>query len=578
MTGRPTPNAPHLPQVLPTARAILWNPILQGTVRRTPGGAYPIFIDQKALTALHDHFSAGAADQAVFGFLAGDLFECPTSRVRYAVVDSTIRLNQPIYGDKTLVVIQRLWDRIQQELGKIEGQLIGWYHSHPGLPLALAQDDVRAQETYFTAPWHTALVVGKQGTDPVAGFFRRSGAPAWTTTPLPFYELLDESTVATRGKRSILPWKNFGTDEATANRGAAAAPPARAAAPASASPRVGSPPRPGATPAKPAPPSPPAPPRQAAPPAPPPAPPKPAPPPPPREPPVPPASKTGVGAPPRPAPPVPKPAPPPSPAPPPVPKAAPPAPGTAPAPPKPAPKPPPPPVEEPGLLDVEEPAGPVARPLEPAVAESAEARRSEPRSAVEPPPSAPASAPSTPVRASGSRRSASPSVGKLYNEQATSRARRGKFLFVAVFLLLVLGLGGGAYWYFVLRPAGWRFPWTPPSAASPRPTAGGPHVDSLAGPGTPADSALRRFDRLGDSVGVVVRDFEGRVQRFTNKPAECAGLDTGLVAIEDAWTAYNVQQKAVGVLDGTRTAKDQQIAAGADSAEAAFERSGCARP
>ena len=248
MTGRPSSSVPHLAQVLPTARAILWNPILQGTVRRTPGGAYPIFIDQKALTALADHFAAIPSDQAVFGFLAGDLFECPTSKVRYAVVDSTIRLNQPIYGDKTAIVVQRLWERIQDELKKIEGQLIGWYHSHPGLPLSLAPEDVRAQETYFTSPWHTALVLGAQGADTVAGFFRRSGAPAWTTTPLPFYELLDEATVSTRGKRSILPWKNFGTDEATVSRPGAAAPP-----------RVGPPPKP-ATPAPPQPKLPPAPP------------------------------------------------------------------------------------------------------------------------------------------------------------------------------------------------------------------------------------------------------------------------------------------------------------------------------
>ena len=232
-------------------------------------------------------------------------------------------------------------------------------------------------------------------------------------------------------------------------------------------------------------------------------------------------------------------------------------------------------------VPVEEPAPePVAEPMvEPAIAEAAvEPRKSEPRGGIEPPPSAPAAAPSTPVRPSGSRRSASPSVGKLYSEHATSKARRGRFASIAVFLVLVLALGGGAYWYFVLRPAGWKYPWAPPSAVSPRPGGGGPRPDSLAAPLTAADSALRRVDRLGDSLGLASRDFDGRVQRFTNKPAECAGLDTGLVALEDAWTAYNVQQKAAGTMDAVRAAKDQQLAAGADSAEASFERSGCPRP
>jgi len=141
--------------VIPTARAILWNP----NGRRNPGGRYPVFFEQKALTALHEHL-LGVKGQALIGFLVGDLFECPTSRVRYAVVDSTIRLNQPIYGDKTQVVVSRLWERIQEELGRVGGHLIGWYHSHPPLAIDLAPGDVQTHEQYFTQPWHLALVIG----------------------------------------------------------------------------------------------------------------------------------------------------------------------------------------------------------------------------------------------------------------------------------------------------------------------------------------------------------------------------------------------------------------------------------
>ena len=53
MTGVPprpsSGGAPHLKQVIPTARAILWNP----SGRRNPGGRYPLFIEQKAVDALH---------------------------------------------------------------------------------------------------------------------------------------------------------------------------------------------------------------------------------------------------------------------------------------------------------------------------------------------------------------------------------------------------------------------------------------------------------------------------------------------------------------------------------------------
>ena len=208
--------------MIPTARSILWNP----NGRRNPGGRYPVFFEQKALTALHEHLVA-VKGQALIGFLVGDLFECPTSRVRYAVVDSTIRLNQPIYGDKTQVVVSRLWDRIQEELGKVGGHLIGWYHSHPPLAVELAPGDVQTHEQYFTQPWHLALLLGlDRDGKPVAGLFRPGPSETWHSTSLSFYELIEQEEHLKGGRKaSCLPWTNFATDDAAVTRvGEAAAP------------------------------------------------------------------------------------------------------------------------------------------------------------------------------------------------------------------------------------------------------------------------------------------------------------------------------------------------------------------
>lgn len=531
MTGRATPSVPHLSQVLPTARAILWNPILQGTVKRTPGGAYPIFIDQKALTALADHFAAVPPDQAVFGFLAGDLFECPTSKVRYAVVDSTIRLNQPIYGDKTAVVVQRLWDRIQDELKKIEGQLIGWYHSHPGLPLSLAPEDVKAQETHFTSPWHTALILGVQGADTVAGFFRRSGAPGWTTTPLPFYELLDEATVSTRGKRSILPWKNFGTDEATVSRAGGAAPPKAAST------RVGPPPKP-ATPA-------------------------------------PPPTKLPPQAP----PPAPK-AQAPAPAPPPAPKPPPPA-------PKPPPPPPPPPVvREEAPLTAPTIAPPTRQAPDGMVVEASIA----PAPPAAPPPAPPSAPPPPPPRRSGAQSMPSlepvrqpertstpvrpsarrPTVGKLYAKEP--RSWTGKIVAGVIGLAILGGLG---YWYQVLRPTpGWEYPWSP---LVRRFASGAPATPAATPKPFIVDSATIRFDVASDSLTAALARFGDRALRFGGQASDCAPLDSTLIQMEDAWTVYNQRQQNV-TLDAARAERDQRLSSNADSSEATFESSGCDRP
>ena len=229
MTGvPPRPSAggtPHLKQVIPTARAILWNPNGQ----RNPGGRYPVFFEQKALTALNEHLLA-VKGQALIGFLVGDLFECPTSRVRYAVVDSTIRLNQAIYGDKTQVVVSRLWDRIQEELGRVGGHLIGWYHSHPPLPVDLAPGDVQTHEQYFTQPWQLALVLGadREG-HPVAGLFRPGPSETWHNVSLSFYELIEQEEHLAGGRKvSSLPWTNFETDDTLVTRAGAAPQAARA--------------------------------------------------------------------------------------------------------------------------------------------------------------------------------------------------------------------------------------------------------------------------------------------------------------------------------------------------------------
>jgi proteasome lid subunit RPN8/RPN11 len=501
---------PHLKQVLPTARAILWNP----GGKRFPGGRYPIFLEQKALTALHEH-QVAARGQALIGFLVGDLFECPTTKVRYLVVDSTIRLNQAIYGDKTNVVVSRLWDRIQQELRKAGGNLLGWYHSHAPLAVELAPGDVQTHEQYFTQPWHFAVVLGTDAENkPVAGLFRPSQSDTWHQTSLSFYELIEGDQMAGGKKPSGLPWTNFETDDRAATHGDA---PAATAPDASTQLRstlemVGThaaKPAPSPRPTPSPPPLPPSP-RQTAP-------------------------RPSAATPPPPTPPPPPPPPPRTPTipriksepPPPLPKA--------------APKPPaPPPVGDLPLLDIRdemdkafEEAPPASAPLPPVI----------------PPPQ--------------SRRPAAPAP-------ATPEPRAGRRSWggIVATVLVLAAAGAAAYWYFVLRPA--RGAGTGVGVGAPTV----PPVRALVG-----DAALPIFDRLGDSLGLTIRAYNDRAKLFDSRQLDCSGLARGLAALEDKWTDYNVRGKSkVGVLDAARAARDRALYAGVDSVERHYDRSGCSRP
>src|SRR3989449_4444568 len=211
MSDRPEPRS----QPMPMDRSILWNPpAAPGTT--SPGGRsssrspYPIFFQQEAVIALQDHLKSSPT-QAIFGFLIGDVYRDPENGALYTVIDKTLKLSQAIYGDKTEVVVSRLWDRMQEQLKKAAGTLLGWYHSHPGQGGFLTTHDVETHEKFFTEPWHVAILVAAEAGGLRGRFFRATqGNPYWHKTPLPFYELLQPDSIKPDGKkRSFIVWRNY---------------------------------------------------------------------------------------------------------------------------------------------------------------------------------------------------------------------------------------------------------------------------------------------------------------------------------------------------------------------------------
>src|SRR6267142_710458 len=182
----------------------------------SPGGRssnrspYPIFFQQEAVIALQEHLKSSPT-QAIFGFLIGDVYRDPETGVLYTVIDKTLKLSQAIYGDKTEVVVSRLWDRMQEQLKKAAGTLLGWYHSHPGQGGFLTTHDVETHEKFFTEPWHVAILVAAEAGGVTGRFFRATqGNADWPKTPLAFYELLQPDSIKPDGKkRSFIMWRNY---------------------------------------------------------------------------------------------------------------------------------------------------------------------------------------------------------------------------------------------------------------------------------------------------------------------------------------------------------------------------------
>ncbi len=77
--------------------------------------------------------------------------------------------------------------------------LVGWYHSHPGHTCFLSRTDIETQRTFFSQPYHVAMVV-----DPVneeARTFRLEG-DGYSETPFAVYPASEDPLAARPGTRS----------------------------------------------------------------------------------------------------------------------------------------------------------------------------------------------------------------------------------------------------------------------------------------------------------------------------------------------------------------------------------------
>ncbi len=574
MSGsRPEPKL----QPMPLDRAILWNPpAAPGTTapgRPSTRSPYPIFFQQEAVIALQDHLKSSPT-QAIFGFLIGDVYRDPEAGVLYTVIDKTLKLSQPIYGDKTEVVVSRLWDRMQEQLKKASASLLGWYHSHPGQGGFLTAHDVETHGKFFTEPWHVAVLVAAEAGGVTGRFFRASQSTDWHKLPVAFYELLQPDSIKPDGKkRSFITWRNYKAYGPTLT---------------------------GPKPAKPAPP-----------------------PPPPKA--EEPEEEPEAPAPPRPAPP-----------PPPVgdkgfrimrssaddiPVIR----SSADDEPAPAPKPEPPPPPAPPRVEKRRPSEPVF--VSPADERSEEPPPAPPRPDTLPwtvTPESVASAPPPVIEPPREPRRTPTQPFQLLEgtptPRAVRRARRrkgtGRWLRRLAVLLLIarhrgrrlLVLRAAESWCAaaVGRAAGSRqevgfASWqrAPDPPAEPRTpsytTAGsaGRHcagaaaaasADSSSPPSAPPAppapaSPFARFDRLSDSLSSAVRNYRDRAELFGSGRLDCGGLASGLVAIEGLWTTYNAERRArMTNFDQRRALRDQAMYASVDSVESNFEQSGCRRP
>ena len=505
-------DVPHRRKALPLTQSIHWIP---SDAKAPATDAYLVFMHQRALNALYDHLRS-SADKGVLGFLLGHLYEDPATSQRFAVIELVMRLTVAIYGDKTTVVVSRVWDKMQEELTRSGAQLLGWYHSHPPGGIELASGDLETHATYFGQPWQWALVIATGSAGSSAGLYRPNREGGESEHTLPFYELLDPRSVTPEGKRrSSVRWTNYKPHKpppgvTTGRSGPVPAVPETLSF------------MPAAAPPPPPPPPPPAPP--------PPSPPAPA---------------------------VQKPAP-------------------APLPPPPlAPLPPPPQMPRTQTLAAESvPLGFVDKPRAPAPPSPSSGKAPAVSPETPPPKRISRSSPRF-VMTDAPRQGRGGLIMAIIGFLVVSAAAvwffkfgpgsRGRGIEVVAPPPATAPVDSAP-----VRVADTAITPSAPAATPVPPPAAAPEI---------AATVVLPIDRISDTLVTAIRSYQERSRAYQSGLADCTALGRGLVQVEAQWAAYNAEKKKLTQqLDDTRTQRDLLLFSSVDSVEAHYDRSTCRRP
>lgn len=189
---------PHLPKrPLPHLDA---HYLLHGSA--SPPNETLIVMSPQALLQVHEHGISNMRTE-LGGFLLGHAYE--DGDKLHIKVEVALPAVSDDHGPVHFTFNANSWSHChaQKEAHYPSLQIVGWYHTHPGLGVFYSSDDVVVHSAGFALPWHVGLVV-----DPVrntASFF------GWVNGELAnlsgFYELSE-----TASSQSAIRWRYVNTN------------------------------------------------------------------------------------------------------------------------------------------------------------------------------------------------------------------------------------------------------------------------------------------------------------------------------------------------------------------------------
>lgn len=191
---RSSPAAPPLPPN-PTPEEVLHLPKRPSSLAEAPcilhgqqpaPGQVVVVNSQHALVQIADHSESNLRSE-LGGVLLGHVYR--EAGTLFVLVRAALPAVSSDRGPVHFTFNADAWSQIHRDRTAAYPQLdiVGWFHTHPGLGVFYSSDDVVVHSAAFTLPWHLGLVV-----DPVRGEAAYFGWQNGALAPISgFYELTD---------------------------------------------------------------------------------------------------------------------------------------------------------------------------------------------------------------------------------------------------------------------------------------------------------------------------------------------------------------------------------------------------
>jgi proteasome lid subunit RPN8/RPN11 len=113
-----------------------------------------VYLEQGCLDRMNSHAGQNILREQA-GILCGQAYQ--SDEQHYVVIESAIAVDT--FGDAGHFRFhQDSWQELWMNLGD-NHNIIGWYHTHPGMGVFLSPTDLRTQQLYFSSPWQIAMVI-----------------------------------------------------------------------------------------------------------------------------------------------------------------------------------------------------------------------------------------------------------------------------------------------------------------------------------------------------------------------------------------------------------------------------------